>query len=391
MIADDKKPQVSSSDAFTMGRFILYFLKLGSFGFGGPAALANYMQRDLVEQKKWITEEEYIEGFALAQLSPGPLAAQLAIYLGWVRGRIFAATLVGFAFILPSFFLCVALAIAYIRFGQLPWIQSLFYTVGASVIGIIAFSAYKLVRKTVGKDPVHWIIWSISALFTAWTESEVLWIFLFGGIAAVLAKAPPKTPPQASLFSVVPAWAMTGIHGVGSSESIWDIALFFTKAGAFVFGSGLAIVPFLYGGTVEQFHWLNEQQFIDAVAVAMITPGPVVITVAFIGYLVAGITGASVAALGIFLPCYLFTVIPAPYFSRIAKKKRIKVFVDGVTAAAIGAIAGAVWVLGKRAVVDIPTASIVAVTLFLVVKIKVPEPLVILAAGLMGILIKGIS
>src|SRR5262249_10090469 len=160
---------------------------------------------------------------------------------------------------------------------------------------------------------------------------------------------------------------------------------YFAEAGAFVFGSGLAIVPFLYGGVVERFHWLSERQFLDAVAVAMITPGPVVITVAFIGYLVAGLLGALLAAIGVFLPCYLFVIIPAPYFRRIAKNRQIKAFVDGVTAAATGAIAGAAFVLGRRAVVDIPTLLILASTYLVLDKAKkVPEPLVILAAGVIG-------
>lgn len=372
----------------TLGQFIAYFLKLGTFGFGGPVALAGYMRRDLVEDKKWVSDEEYVEGFALAQMAPGPLAAQLAIYLGWVRGGVLGATLVGITFIIPSFVMCVILAIVYIRFGQLPLIQSLFYSIGAAVIGIIALSAYKLVRRTVGTDRVLLAVWSVSALFTAWTETEALWIFLLGGIVAVIAKMPPKIPSRPAFFSLVPAWALTGIYGVSNMKNVWDIALFFTKAGAFVFGSGLAIIPFLHGGVVDQYHWLNEKQFIDAVAVAMITPGPVVITVAFIGYLVAGTAGAAVAALGTFIPCYLFTVIPAPYYSRIAKKTGIKVFVGGVTAAAIGAVAGAVWVLGRHAVVDIPTACITVVALLLIVKAKVPEPFVILAAGFVGIAIK---
>jgi chromate transporter len=372
----------------TLRQFILYFLKLGTFGFGGPVALAGYMRRDLVEERKWISEEEYVEGFALAQMAPGPLAAQLAIYLGWVRGGVAGATMVGIAFIIPSFVMCVALAVVYIRFGKLPLIQSLFYSIGAAVIGIIALSAYKLVRKTVGTDRMLWAIWSVSVIYTAWTETESLWIIIAGGIAAVIAKMEPKIPSRTAMVSFIPAWALTGMHGAGNAKDLWDIALFFTKAGAFVFGSGLAIVPFLHGGVVDQFMWLDEKQFIDAVAVAMITPGPVVITVAFIGYLVAGTVGATVAALGTFLPCYLFTVIPAPYYSKIAKRTNIKVFVGGVTAAAIGAVAGAVWVLGRHAVVDIPTAFIALLALLLIVRAKVPEPFVIFAAGIAGIAIK---
>lgn len=375
----------------TLWALTLYFLKLGTTGFGGPVALSNYMQRDLVDSKGWITPDEFIEGFALAQLSPGPLAAQLAIYLGWVRYGVFGATLVGVAFVLPSFLMCIVLAVIYIKFGRLQWLQSLFYSIGAAVIGIIANSAFKLVRRTVGKDYVLLSIWTVSALATAWLESEVLWLFLGAGVVALVCKGSLKLRTgNTALFSLLPAWTLTGAVGVAPAGTLWNIGWYFTKAGAFVFGSGLAIVPFLYGGVVQQYHWLNEKQFIDAVAVAMITPGPVVITVAFIGYLVAGFAGASTAALGTFLPCYLLTVLPAPYYSRIAKYPSIKIFIEGVTAAAIGAVAGATWVLGKRAIIDLPTAMIALATLVLVLKTKLPEPLLILLAGGVGLLLRGI-
>ncbi|MBL7716621.1 MAG: chromate efflux transporter [Bdellovibrionales bacterium] len=370
----------------------LYFLKLGATGFGGPVALSNYMQRDLVMKRGWISQEEYVEGFALAQLAPGPLAAQLAIYLGWVRYRVLGATLVGIAFVLPSFLMCVALAVAYIKFGRLQWLQSLFYSIGAAVIGIIVNSAYKLVRRTVGKDYVLFSVWAMSALVTAWLETEVLWLFLAAGIFVLILKGAFKwRAGNAAFFLLFPAWTFSGATGVASTTgTLWNIGVYFTKAGAFVFGSGLAIVPFLHSGVVQQYQWLNEKQFIDAVAVAMITPGPVVITVAFIGYLVAGLAGATTAALGTFLPCYLLTVIPAPYYSRIARYPSVKIFVEGVTAAAIGTIAGATWVLGKRAIIDAPTAVIAFVTLLLVLKTKIPEPLLILAAGGVGFLLKGV-
>ena len=373
--------------------FLLYFLRLGALGFGGPIALVGYMQRDLVEERRWITKEEYTEGLALSQLSPGPLAAQLAIYLGWVRGGILGSNLVSVAFILPSFLMVIALAILYIRFGGLPWMQSVFYGVAAAVIGIIARSSVKLVRMTLKGDRLLWVFFAVNALVTAWTQSEIVWVILGCGVVSVLVKAPPRFGnPGGATFAVAgwPAFILTGIHGLAPPGTLWNIAWYFAKAGAFVFGSGLAIVPFLYGGVVKEFQWLNDRQFLDAVAVAMITPGPVVITVGFIGYLVAGLTGAVVAALGTFLPCYLFTVIPAPFFHRSGQNPRIRALVDGVTAAAIGAIAGAVFVLGRRAIVDWPTALIALGTLAVLnYEKRIPEPLIILAAGILGVFIKG--
>ena len=372
----------------TRWELVYYFLHLGAFGFGGPIALAGYMQRDLVEQKRWISRDDYVQGLALAQLAPGPLAAQLAIYLGWVRGRVLGATLVGLAFVLPSFLLVLVLAALYVRFGGMAWMRGVFYGVGAAVIAIVLRSVVKLVKLTLSKDILLWCLFAISGITTAWTEREIIWLFLAAGVVTLLVKAPPKRVVPSSFSGIAPLWFVVGIHGPASPRLLASIAGYFAAAGTFVFGSGLAIVPFLHGGVVTQYHWLNEQQFLDAVAVAMITPGPVVITVAFIGYLVAGPGGAVVAALGTFVPCYLFTVLPAPYFRRFAKNRQIGAFVAGVTAAATGAVAGAAFVLGRRALFDTPTALICLATLFVITKFKkIQEPLVIVASGLIGLAI----
>ena len=372
---------------YVLKDLIIYFLKLGTWGFGGPVALVGYMHRDLVDQKKWFTEEDYREGLALSQLAPGPLAAQLSIYLGFVHYRLLGATLVGLAFVLPSFFMVLGIGYAYVAYGGLPWMQAVFYGVGAAVIGIITISSYKLTTKSIGKDYLLWGIFIVLGITTFITESEIIWLILAGGVIVWMVKSPPKFIRPLSLISA--PVLLQAIPALSSSEKLWQIAWFFAKAGAFVFGSGLAIVPFLYGGVVKEYQWLNEQQFVDAVAVAMITPGPVVITVGFIGYLVAGFKGACVAAAATFLPCYLFTVIPAPYFKKYGKHPAIKAFVDGVTAAAIGAIAGAVLVLGKRTLTDLPTLVIALSTAAVLFRFKkLQEPYVILAAALIGIILK---
>lgn len=371
----------------SLGEFLLYFLRLGTFGFGGPIALAGYMQRDLVEQRRWVSRQDYVEGLALAQLAPGPLAAQLAMYLGWVRAGVLGATLVSVAFIVPSFLMVLGLSGLYLEFGGLPWMQGAFYGVGASVIAIIVRSAYKLVGLTLRQDWLLWLLFVVSAVVTAWTESEIVWVFILSGIVSLFIKARPRfTPRSTALVVSWPIWLTAGLDGPASGKTLWTLFWYFAEAGAVVFGSGLAIVPFLYGGVVTEYRWLDERQFLDAVAVAMITPGPVVITVAFIGYLVGGPVGAVVAALAVFLPCYLFVIIPAPYFRRFAKNPQIKAFVDGVTAAATGAIVGAAFVLGRRAIVDAPSALIAVVTLMVLLRFrKVPEPLVIILAGVVGL------
>lgn len=372
----------------TLSQFVRYFLRLGAVGFGGPIALVGYMQRDLVEARGWVSKEEYTEGLALAQLAPGPLAAQLAIYLGWVRGGVLGATLVGLAFVLPSFLMVMVLSWAYLRYGGMGWMQGAFYGIGAAVIGIIGRSAWKLAKSTLGQAKLLWVIFAVSALTTAITESEIVWLFLLSGVISMLAVKPPRATAAAAILP----WPilLTGLHGEASTGTLGRIALTFAEAGSFVFGSGLAIVPFLHGAVVGQPGWLDERQFLDAVAVAMITPGPVVITVAFIGYLVAGPVGATVAALATFLPCYLLTILPAPHFRKWSKNMRIKGFVDGVTAGASGAIAGAAFVLGRRAIIDGPTLVIglLALAAMTLMK-KAPEPVLILVAGVVGVVLAG--
>ncbi|HEV8539368.1 MAG TPA: chromate transporter [Bacteroidota bacterium] len=374
--------------ASPLRELVLYFLKLGTTGFGGPIALVGYMERDLVHDRRWISREEYLRGLALAQLAPGPLAAQLAIYIGYLRGRITGATLAGIAFILPSFLMVLALGMLYVQYGGLAWIQSLFYGISAAVIGIIIRSAYKLTGLTLKNKKLLWVIFVLVCAVTAYAEEEYFLLFIASGVVALIVYAPPFNFTQRALLVCSPiTFSVIQTLSLQESDSLARIFLFFSKAGAFVFGSGLAIVPFLYGGVVQQYHWLNERQFLDAVAVAMITPGPVVITVGFIGYLVARVPGAVAAAAGVFLPVYLFVILPAPYVERFARNLHLTAFIEGVTAAATGAIAGAVIVLGRRAITDIPTVLIAGLTLLVLFRWKVPEPIIIGAAGLIGFLV----
>ena len=364
----------------SLAKFSLYFLKLGCIGFGGPIALVGYMQKDLVDERQWISQQDYLNGLAFSQLAPGPLAAQLAMYLGFVRAGFLGATVVGAAFIVPSFLMVLAIGKAYVTFGGTRIISALFYGIGAAVIAIIARSAIKLIKTSIKKDKLLWVVFLVLGLSTAITEKEIVWLFLAGGLFVMIARTDFSTWRQASSCFFIPS----GIGVFGASGSLF---LFFLKSSLFVFGSGLAIVPFLHGGVVQEHHWLTETQFLDAVAVAMITPGPVVITVAFIGYLVSGMIGACAAALGVFLPVYLFVVIIGPLYKRFSSNKQIRAFVQGVTAAATGAIAGAVIVLGKHSIQDFWTVAIAVTTFLILMKWKVPEPLIIAVAGLLGVAI----
>ncbi len=354
-----------------------YFLYLGSLGFGGPVALVGYMQRDLVERRGWFTRDEYLKSLALSQLAPGPLAAQLAICLGFVHSQARGATLVALAFVAPSFVMTVALGWLYVRFGGLPWMQAAFYGVGATVIAVIALAAWKLARLTLVRDRLQWAIFAVMAAVTAWAEAELVSLFVLSGVVALLVQAPPAFLRR----------ARTACLTLAPPDVLLQVLVFFAKAGAFVFGSGLAIVPFLYGGVVQEHRWLTDQQFLDAVAVAMLTPGPVVITVAFIGYLVASLPGALAAAVGVFLPVYLFVVVPFRWFDRVAANPQVRAFVAGVTAAASGAIAGACVVLARRAIVDAPTLLLALAALGATWRFKVPEPVLIAAGAGVGLLV----
>ena len=394
---------IATKPSYTLKQLILYFLKLGYSGFGGPVALVGYMHRDLVEQRAWISEADYKEGLTLAQLAPGPLAAQLSIYLGFVHYRYIGATLVGLAFVLPSFIMVVVLGVFYKMYNGISWMQAVFYGVGAAVIGIIAMSSYKLTTKSVGKFNLEsfktkWLLWLfylITLIITFLVRSEILLIFLAAGFIYMFYKAPPAWSKNNIIKSF---FFLTGVGFWNyDSKTLSQLAVFFTKAGAFVFGSGLAIIPFLHGA-VTDYHWINEHEFLDAVAVAMITPGPVVITVGFIGYLVGGFPGACVAAACTFLPCYLFTVIPAPYFKKYAKNISIKAFVDGITAAVIGALTGSVVIIGintftqnHTVAIDVPSVLIAVATVLALLYIKkIQEPYIILAAAVIGLVLKAL-
>jgi chromate transporter len=366
-------------------RFYAYFLRLGATGFGGPIALAGFMQRELVEERKWITAQDYTDGLALAQLAPGPLAAQLAIYLGFVRAGRVGATLVGLCFILPSFLMVWAIAAAYVSYGGLPWMQALFYGIGAAVIGIIARSVQKLTPLTLRDSALLWSIAMVMMLATAWTEREIAWLFLLAGLITAARAIRAHATVHPSTAAAVIGFTVAEASAASLAPSLPNIFWLFAKAGAFVFGSGLAIVPFLYGELVQTHGWLDDREFLDSVAVAMITPGPVVITVAFIGYLVGGPAGMTVSAVAVFLPVYLFVVLPAPYFRKHRQQPIVKGFVDGVSAAATGAIAGAAYVIATRAIRDWPTALIALLSFVVLARWRISELWVIAGAAGFGL------
>lgn len=365
-------------------QLVYYFLHLGAFGFGGPIALAGDMQRDLVP-RGWITQEEYLQGLAFAQMMPGPLAGQLAMWIGFIRYGVIGATLTGIVFVLPPFLIVLVVAILYVAYNGLSIVQALFYGIGPVVIAIVALSAVRLARTTVGRDRAMWVIFAALMLITIFARAEIAILFALGGVVGVLLYAPPwkwKSPVR-----IAPGLLFVPLSAPITLPLLAELGWFFVIAGAFTFGSGLAIVPFLHQGVVLDHHWLNERQFLDAVAVGIITPGPVVITAAFVGYLVAGIWGSLISAAAVFLPVYLFVLFIGRFILKYREHPVLKGFVKGATAAASGAIAGAAVILGEGSIFDIPSALIGLVSLVLLWRFKVPELALIAGAAVVSVIL----
>ncbi|WP_432974171.1 chromate efflux transporter [Dactylosporangium sp. CA-233914] len=375
--------------------FLGYFLGLGTWGFGGPIATVGYMQRDLVERRAWLSRQDFLDGVALGQTMPGPLAAQVVMWLGYLRAGTIGALVTAATFIAPSFLLVLAVAIVYAQYQGLPVVQALFHGIAPAVMAIIAVAAYKLARMTNHRDLRLWAISLVLAVVTALTGAEIALLFIAAGLLMIVLDAPPRwlhRPTRAAAVAVPGLGPLAGKGLVGKAlaaaaggGTLLAVGWFFLKAGAFIFGSGLAIVPFLREGVVHQHHWLTDGQFLDAVAMGLITPGPVVITATFIGYLVAGWQGAIVATVAIFTPIFLGVVVPGRWFIRHRGNPQIQAFVKGATAAAAGAIAGAVVVLSRQTIADWPSAAIAVIALGLLLKWKIKEPILVglgAAAGL---------
>jgi len=372
--------------ARSLREFLRYFLGLGTWGFGGPIATVGYMQRDLVERRGWVGRDDFLDGVALGQTMPGPLAAQVAMWVGYLQSGAWGALAVAAMFILPSFVLVLTIAVLYAHYTGLSVVQDLFYGIAPGVIAIIAIAAIKLARLTDKADPKLWVITVVLLVVTAATGAEIAFLFIAAGLLMILIEAPPEFVRLGRASSFVPLLAAHAwVVPIASSSQLVALGMFFLKAGAFIFGSGLAIVPFLRQGVVHDHHWLTERQFLDAVAMGLITPGPVVISATFIGYLVGGFAGAAVATVAIFIPIYLGVVIPGRWFIRHRDNAQVKAFVRGATAAAAGAIAGAVIVLAKDAITDVATGTIAAISLVALWRFKAKEPIVVLACAVAGL------
>jgi len=364
---------------------VLYFLRLGFLGFGGPVALVGQMERELVADRGWLTKEQMREAIAVCQSLPGPLAIQVGIYVSYLRGGFWGAWAGGWAFILPNFVIVAALGALYVYLGDLQPVTAIFYGVSPAVIALILHSCYRLAKLGM-EDWLQWGLAVVCLVVTVILQAEVALLFIGSGIIGIgyYGKLFRRRPPVALQILAVPTAAQ--LAPVASGSTLTKLLLFFLKAGSLTFGSGLVIVPFLEQGLVHQFGWLDQRQFLVAVAIGMISPGPVVITATFVGYLVGGFWGSVVSTIGIFLPSFILVLVAAPLLVRHRKNPNVQGFVKGAYAAAIGTILGACILLGQIAIGDWLTALIGLASLVVLFRWKVNNPLLIAATSVVGLI-----
>ena len=387
-----------TADRVPLRDLVRYFLRLGLLGFGGPVALVGQMERELVGDKKWLTKDEMREGIAVCQSLPGPLAIQVGIWISYIRGGFWGAWAGGWAFILPNFVIVTIMGALYVYFGGLSFVKAIFYGVSPAVIALILHSCYRLTKLGM-KDWIEWALAVAAFVITVALRAEVALVFIGCGIVGLLYygslfRARATSSTTRSLLIAAPL-ASIGTASTGVGKILGELLAFFLKAGSLTFGSGLVIVPFLEKGLVQQMHWLNERDFLVAVAMGMISPGPVVITATFVGYLVAarlsgslldGLWGSGTATIGIFLPSFLFILIVAPILTRYRQNPNVQGFIKGAYAAAIGTILGACVLLGRIAIGDWLTALVALGSLLVLFRWKVSNPLLVAVTALIGLI-----
>ena len=364
-----------------------YFLRLGLLGFGGPVALVGQMERELVDQRAWLSTEQMREAIAVCQSLPGPLAIQVGIYVSYLRGGFWGAWAGGWAFIFPNFAIVAALGALYVHYGGLQPVIGIFYGVSPAVVALILHSCYRLARLGM-EDALQWVLAMVCFAVTLAVRAEVAVLFIGAGVVGVLYYGTlwRRASSATRLFSTAPVLSLAPLAPAASAGTLGKLLLFFLKAGALTFGSGLVIVPFLQQGVVQQFGWLGEREFLIAVAIGMISPGPVVITATFVGYLVAGFWGSLAATVGIFLPSFVLVLVAAPVLARQRSNRNVHGFIKGAYAAAIGTILGACVLLGRIAIGDWLTVLIGAAALVALFRWQMSNALLIAVTGAIGLI-----
>jgi len=360
-----------------MKEIISYFLKIGLLGFGGPMAHIAMMDDELVEKRKWASKEEFLDGLAVCNMLPGPASTQLGIYIGYIRGGILGGILAGTSFILPAFIIITLLSYLYFNYGAIPQVKGILYGVNAVVIALISSSLYKMGKKSID-DLKGTLIFISSAIAVYLLKVNMIFVLIVGGILGVIIYY-KKPNIKRNYMIAVPFLAV--------DSTLIRLFAFFGKVGSFIYGGGLVIIPFIEQEVVERLGWMTQQEFLTGISFGQITPGPVVITSAFIGYKVFGFIGAFVATLAVFLPSFVFILIAAPYLKKIKNIPWVKAFLKGINAAVIGTILASILILIPNALIDIWTILIAIGGFIVLWKYKINVFYCVGIAGVLGVII----
>lgn len=379
----------------TLWELFKYYLYVGSTAFGGPLAIINTIRTDLVEKRGWLEKEEFEHYFGYAQIAPGPMAFQVGVYNGFFKFGIPGAALCGFALVLPSYLLVLAFSIFYQKYNDISYVQFALYGISPAIIAIILHSGIKLSKNVLKKDYFLFFIFFASIALTIFLKVAILYLIISSGIIALIYYSIKNNKSEklnllplfiASPFAFIERFMDEVTQSMGSK--LLDLALVFLKTGSLTYGSGFVIIGVLQQDVVNNYHWLNQADFLAGISFGNITPGPVVITSTFIGYLTAGLTGSLVSTFCIFFPTFCFVLILAHSIGKFKNNFYLKSFIKGANAAAIGAILSTAYNLSGSSMIDIPTWIIFAISLLILFRVKVNTLYLIVAAAACGIAIR---
>ena len=381
-----------SSETVSLAKIAYGFLKLGTIAFGGPAAHIAMMEEEFVRQRGWLTEGEFLDRLATANLIPGPSSTELAIFIGYSKRAWAGLIVAGCCFIFPAAVLVTLIAAAYVRYGALPQMAGMLYAIKPAVIAIIIQALSKLAR-TAAKTKLLAGIAAAAFLLNLYGLNPLLVLVISGILAGIVGWKKQGSSVGGFFAATNRKWILAGVAAVGTTAlaapvSLNRLFLSFLKIGSVVFGSGYVLLAFLRAEFIAKLHWLTEKQLIDAVAVGQFTPGPVFTTATFIGYLVAGLPGAVVATVGIFLPGFLLVALSGPVIPRLRRSTLFGSVLDGVVAGSLALMAVVCWQLARAAIVDFRTVAIMVVSAITLLRFRINSAWLIAAAAFLGWFVK---
>lgn len=362
-----------------MKEIFKYFLTIGLIGFGGPMAHIAMMDSELIERRKWATKDEFLDGLTVCNILPGPASTQLGIYMGYIKGGILGGTLAGIAFILPAFIIITILSYVYFEFGEIPSMTGILYGINAVVIALISSSLLNMYKKSVVSKSQFTIFILTTIAITFFKVNMIVAMLLAGVVGVFIYSNPFKAKNHRKVLSV-------GFPLIFTSM-LSKLFIFFIKVGSFIYGGGLVIIPFIENEVVNKLGWLTQSEFLAGIALGQVTPGPVIITAAFIGYKVLGVIGALISTVAIFIPSFIFILIAAPYLKKLKDIPWIKGALKAINAAVIGSILSLIISLVPAAIIDGPTFLIAAVGFISIIRYKVNVFWCVAISGILGLVL----